>query len=193
VRCDWRQQLAPQLLSSDTTARQFTDALPTQNSNKAAGGALVRRKITSFINVDQFGAGGVKLDESPRIERHTLDFQQCLSKLISWSAACEAARLAYERVSHMLLELFFRLKTVGLTDGMSFHMPLTQELIGDALGLTTIHVNRTLRLLREDHLIDVVGKRVTIRDFEALSLLSDFETSYLGDSARAMLAATSVL
>jgi Crp-like helix-turn-helix domain len=201
VRCDWRQQLAPQLLSSDTTARQFTDALPTQNSNKAAGGALVRRKITSFINVDQFGAGGVKLDES---ERHTLDFQQCLSKLISWSAACEAARLAehltdagrrsaYERVSHMLLELFFRLKTVGLTDGMSFHMPLTQELIGDALGLTTIHVNRTLRLLREDHLIDVVGKRVTIRDFEALSLLSDFETSYLGDSARAMLAATSVL
>lgn len=127
-----------------------------------------------------------------------------LSKLIFWSAACEAARLAehltdagrrsaYERVSHMLLELFFRLKTVGLTDGMSFHMPLTQELIGDALGLTTIHVNRTLRLLREDHLIDVVGKRVTIRDFEALSLLSDFETSYLGDSARAMLAATSML
>jgi len=126
-----------------------------------------------------------------------------LSKLIFWSAACEAARFAehitdagrrsaYERVSHLLLELFFRLKAVGLTDGMSFHTPLTQELIGDALGLTTIHVNRTLRLLREDHLIDIVGKRVTIRDFEALSLLSDFETSYLGDSARAMRAAASL-
>jgi CRP-like cAMP-binding protein len=126
-----------------------------------------------------------------------------LSKLIFWSAACEAARFAehitdagrrsaYERVSHLLLELFFRLKTVGLTDSMSFHMPLTQELIGDALGLTTIHVNRTLRLLREDHLIDIVGKRVTICDFEALSLLSDFETSYLGDHARAMRAAASL-
>jgi CRP-like cAMP-binding protein len=120
-----------------------------------------------------------------------------LSKLIFWSAACEAARLAehltdaarrsaYERVSHLLLELFIRLKAVGLTDGMSFHTPLTQELIGDALGLTTIHVNRTLRSLRENHLIEIDGKRVTILDFEALSLLSDFETSYLGDSARAL-------
>jgi CRP-like cAMP-binding protein len=120
-----------------------------------------------------------------------------LSKLIFWSAACEAARLAehltdaarrsaYERVSHLLLELFVRLKAAGLTDGMSFHMPLTQELIGDALGLTTIHVNRTLRLLRENHLIEINGKRVTILDFEALSLLSDFEASYLGDSARAL-------
>lgn len=126
-----------------------------------------------------------------------------LSKLIFWSAACEAARFAehitdagrrsaYERVSHLLLELFFRLKAVELTEGMSFHMPLTQELIGDALGLTTIHVNRTLRLLREDHLIDIVGKRLTIRDFEALSLLSDFESSYLGDNARAMRAGASL-
>jgi CRP-like cAMP-binding protein len=48
---------------------------------------------------------------------------------------------------------------VGLTDGMSFPLPLTQELIGDALGLTTIHVNRTLRLLRENHLIEIDGKR----------------------------------
>jgi CRP-like cAMP-binding protein len=120
-----------------------------------------------------------------------------LSKLIFWSAACEAARFAehltdaarrsaYERLSHLLLELFVRLKTVGLTEAMSFHMPLTQELIGDALGLTTIHVNRTLRLLREDHLIEIDGKKVTILDFEALSLLCDFETSYLGESARAL-------
>jgi len=126
-----------------------------------------------------------------------------LSKLIFWSAACEAARLAehltdaarrsaYERVSHLLLELFMRLKAVGLTDGMSFHVPLTQELIADALGLTTIHVNRTLRLLRENHLIEIEGKRVTILDFEALSLLSDFEASYLGESARALPVTPSV-
>jgi len=74
----------------------------------------------------------------------------------------------------------------GLTDGMSFHLPLAKELIGDALGLTTIHVNRALRLLRENHLVEIDGKRVTILDFEAPSLLSDFEASYLGDSARAL-------
>jgi CRP-like cAMP-binding protein len=126
-----------------------------------------------------------------------------LFKLIFRSAACEAARLAehlidaarrsaYERVSHLLLELFIRLKTVGLTDGMSFHMPLTQELIGDALGLTTIHVNRMLRLLRENHLIEIDGKQVTILDFEALSLLCDFEASHLGDSDRAVRVSASV-
>ena len=69
---------------------------------------------------------------------------------------------------------------------MSFDMPLTQELIGDALGLTTVHVNRTIRSLREDKLIAIDGKVVTILDFEALSLLSDFENSYLGATARAL-------
>lgn len=88
-------------------------------------------------------------------------------------------RSAYERISHLMLELFVRLSSAGLVQGKSFHMPLTQELIGDALGLTTIHVNRTLRALREDALITIEGKCVTIGDFDALSALSDFEHSYL--------------
>jgi CRP-like cAMP-binding protein len=120
-----------------------------------------------------------------------------LAKALFWSAVCEAAiyaehlidaarRSAYERISHLLLELFVRLKAAGLTDGMSFTMPLTQELIGDALGLTTVHVNRTIRSLREDKLVAIEGKLVTILDFEALSLLCDFENFYLGESARAL-------
>jgi hypothetical protein len=73
-----------------------------------------------------------------------------------------------------------------MADDMSFEMPLTQELIGDALGLTTVHVNRTMRSLREDKLITIDGKIVKILDFEALSLLSDFENSYLGATARGL-------
>lgn len=122
---------------------------------------------------------------------------QRLAKALFWSAVSEAAivgehlidtarRSAYERVSHLMLELFVRLKTADQTDGMSFNMPLTQELIGDALGLTTVHVNRTLRSLREDKLIKVNNKCVTLLDFDALSLLSDFDNSYLGETARAM-------
>jgi CRP-like cAMP-binding protein len=117
-----------------------------------------------------------------------------LAKALFWSAACEAAivgehligaarRSAYERISHLLLELFVRLKGAGRTNGMSFDLPLTQELIGDAVGLTTVHVNRTMRLLREDKLIAIEGKMVTILDFEGLSLISDFENSYLGPLA----------
>ena len=119
-----------------------------------------------------------------------------LAKSLFWSALCDSAivtehlidasrRSAYERMSHFLLELFVRLKIADLADGMSFSMPLTQELMGSALGLTTVHVNRTLRSLREDKLIAIDGKRMTILDFDALSLLSDFDNSYLGETARA--------
>jgi hypothetical protein len=79
-----------------------------------------------------------------------------------------------------------RLKAVGLTTGMSFHLPLTQELIGDAHGPTTIHVNRTLQRLRQDNLTAMEARRVTILDFETLSLRCDFEVSYLGIGARAL-------
>ncbi|TAK47611.1 MAG: Crp/Fnr family transcriptional regulator [Xanthobacteraceae bacterium] len=120
-----------------------------------------------------------------------------LARALFWSAACESAiiaehlidtarRSAYERVSHFLLELLVRLKATGVVEGMSFEMPLTQELIGGALGLTTVHVNRTLRALREDGLIAIEGRRVTILDFEALSLICDFDSSYLGEAARTL-------
>ena len=117
-----------------------------------------------------------------------------LARALFWSAGSESAiigehlidaarRSAYERISHLLLELFVRLNGAGLTDGMSFELPLTQELIGDAVGLTTVHVNRTMRSLRGDKLIAIEGKRVTILDFESLSLVCDFENSYLGEAA----------
>jgi len=120
-----------------------------------------------------------------------------LARALFWSAVSETAivgehlvdaarRSAYERISHLLLELFVRLKGSGVADDMSFELPLTQELIGDAVGLTTVHVNRTMRSLREDKLIAVDGKRVTILDFEGLSLISDFENSYLGAAAHAI-------
>jgi len=120
-----------------------------------------------------------------------------LAKALFLSAAAESAivgehlidaarRSAYERVAHLLLELFVRLKSTGQVNGMSFEIPLTQELIGDAVGLTTVHVNRTMRALREDKLIAITRQQVTILDFEGLSQVSDFDNSYLGAAARAI-------
>lgn len=97
---------------------------------------------------------------------------------------CTGRRSAYERVSHLLLELFVRLNTRDRGGKMTLSIPLTQELIADALGLTPVHVNRTLRALRQDKLIAVDGRSITIVDFEALSQLSDFEKSYLGQVGR---------
>ena len=109
---------------------------------------------------------------------------------IFWWFSCESTiyaehlvdlgrRSALERVAHFLLELLTRLRTVGLADDQSFKIPLTQELIADALGLSIPHVNRVLRRLREDHLVVVEDQRVTVKDIESLSELADFEPGYL--------------
>ena len=114
-----------------------------------------------------------------------------LAAAIFWSFSCETAmyaehlidvgrRSALERVAHFLLELATRLQAIGLADECSYQMPLTQELIGDALGLSVPHVNRTLRQLREENLVAIEGQRVVIKNVEALSRLADFERAYLG-------------
>jgi CRP-like cAMP-binding protein len=88
-------------------------------------------------------------------------------------------RSALERVAHFLLELLTRLRNVGLADGQSFKIPLTQELIADALGLSIPHVNRVLRRLREDNLVVIEDQRVSVQDIDALSELADFDSGYL--------------
>jgi CRP-like cAMP-binding protein len=113
-----------------------------------------------------------------------------LAAKIFWSFSCETAiyaehliavgrRTALERVAHFLLELLTRLQAVRLADERSFYLPLTQELIADALGLSIPYVNQVLRQLRDDGLVRIKDKVIVINDVEALSALVDFERNYL--------------
>jgi CRP-like cAMP-binding protein len=113
-----------------------------------------------------------------------------LAATIFWSFSCEAAmyaehlidvgrRSSLERIAHFLLELLVRLQVIGLADERSYQMPLTQELVGDALGLSVPHVSRTLKQLRDEDLVAIEGQRVIIKDVEALGRLADFERTYL--------------
>jgi CRP-like cAMP-binding protein len=113
-----------------------------------------------------------------------------LAAKILWSFACEAAiyvehlilvgrRTALERVAHFLLELLTRLQVIGLADECSYRIRLSQEVIGDALGLSLPYVNRVLRRLADDGLVTIHEHRFTINDIEALAALADFENSYL--------------
>ena len=88
-------------------------------------------------------------------------------------------RTAYERISHLLLELYVRLKTVGLTWNGTCDFPLTQVDIADATGLTPVHVNRTLQELRRDDLIVLERKQLHIPDFNRLTEASMFNANYL--------------
>ena len=88
-------------------------------------------------------------------------------------------RTAYERIGHLLVELFLRLRCVGLTNGISCDFPLTQTDIADATGLTPVHVNRTLQELRRDGLIILERKRLTIPDLQKLKDAAMFNANYL--------------
>jgi CRP-like cAMP-binding protein len=88
-------------------------------------------------------------------------------------------RTAYERIAHLLCEMFLRLRAVGLTDGNSCHFPLTQVDLADATGLTAVHVNRTLQELRRDGLVELQSKMLTIPDFKALQSAAMFNDNYL--------------
>lgn len=88
-------------------------------------------------------------------------------------------RTAYERIGHLLVELFLRLRSVGMTNGISCDFPLTQTDIADATGLTAIHVNRTLQELRRDGLIVLEHKRLTIPDLQKLKDAAMFNVNYL--------------
>lgn len=88
-------------------------------------------------------------------------------------------RTAYERIAHLLVELFLRLKSVGLTNGISCDFPLTQTDIADATGLTAVHVNRTLQELRREGLIILERKHLTIPTLQKLKDVAMFNANYL--------------
>jgi CRP-like cAMP-binding protein len=79
---------------------------------------------------------------------------------------------ARERLAEMLLDLHERLCRPELVAAVSFNLPLTQQQIADHLGLTVVHVNRTLRLLREEKIATVDRRVVMIRDMERLRRLA---------------------
>ncbi len=88
-------------------------------------------------------------------------------------------RDAQKAVAHLLCELWLRMRAVGLTDGGRFTLPLTQEDLGDTVGLTAVHVNRTLQNMRADGLITLERRQLTIHDPQRLIDIAEFEPNYL--------------
>ena len=88
-------------------------------------------------------------------------------------------RHAVARVAHLLCEMYVRLNEVGLAQGGSVAMPITQEEFGDALGLSTVHVNRSLQALRHRGLIQLAQSTLTIPDWSALKAMAEFDPTYL--------------
>jgi CRP-like cAMP-binding protein len=88
-------------------------------------------------------------------------------------------RTAYERLCHLLCELFLRLQAVGLTQGSSCELPITQAKLAEATGLTLVHLNRMLQELRAANLVVLKSKTLTIPDLGALMSAALFNPAYL--------------
>lgn len=88
-------------------------------------------------------------------------------------------RSAISRMAHLFCELYVRLEVVGRVSDGSYELPLTQRELSECLGLTVVHANRTLQELRRRGLIELVNRRLTIRDRRGLEGVAEFDRSYL--------------
>jgi CRP-like cAMP-binding protein len=88
-------------------------------------------------------------------------------------------REAFARMAHLFCELVIRLGAVGLAPDRTCDIPMTQPELADALGITPVHVNRTIRDLKAAGLITLRSRRLTVHDWNGLVSAAEFDPTYL--------------
>ena len=138
-------------------------------------GAITRLKV-AMITPEEMNA---LTAERPRITQ-ALWWHELVTAAVQreWTLNL-GQRSAYERLAHLLLELYLRLQTVGRARDGRCDFPLTQNDLADATGLTAVHVNRMLQELRRDGLIELERKQLQILDMQRMMDVSMFNPNYL--------------
>lgn len=88
-------------------------------------------------------------------------------------------RTAHQRIAHLICEVHCKMRSVGLAEAESLQLPVTQVEIADALGLSSVHVNRVMQDLRREGLLDYRGRVVAIGNWARLQARGDFHPDYL--------------
>ena len=155
---DGRRQLVSFALPGDTVGYcQFEGALAS-----CATVALNAAQVCSLPDPDR----SVSLARAYAISRS-------LDEVYLMAQVTRLGRLnAHERTIDLLLEFYERLHSAGQAEGGSFRIPLTQETMADALGLTPVHLNRTLQQSRRAGELTWVGREVTLCNLARLASLS---------------------
>jgi len=118
------------------------------------------------------------VEEHPGIARTFAGLAMIENAIASKWMLSLGRRSAHARIAHLLCELTIRLGIDGETD-VAFPFPLRQEQIGDLLGLTNIHVNRTIQQMRGQGLIQLCDRMLTIPDVASLRGAAGFDPGYL--------------
>jgi CRP-like cAMP-binding protein len=128
------------------------------------------------------------------IPRETLDDLTAnfptLNRALQWAGLVDEAilrewlvsmgrRRADKQMAHIFCELLMRLEAIGLVTDNGYTLPVTQAELADTLGLTSVHISRVLKELREQNLIVLKGKHLSIPDRNRLKRFADFAPNYL--------------
>ncbi len=168
---DGRRQIHGLFVPGDLCRHLYGHLSPSDHVVRALSPSLVAVVSPSVLQ-------GV-MEERPRVARALRANTVTDDAILREWVVSLGRRTAYERMAHLFCEMFLRLSAVGLVDGQSCELPLTQMDLGDLLGLSTVHVNRVLQQLRRDELIALKGSHLTVRDLAALGRAADLDPAYL--------------
>ncbi|TPG12422.1 Crp/Fnr family transcriptional regulator [Sphingomonas oligophenolica] len=127
----------------------------------------------------------------PRARMEALiDARPSLSKAFWWTQLVDEGvlrativsmgrRTTMERVAHLLCELCFRMRNIGLTGDGPYEMPFSQIVLADAVGLTPVHTNRVVKKLREAGALEMRPGSVIVSDLARLAKIAGFDDNYL--------------
>jgi CRP-like cAMP-binding protein len=119
------------------------------------------------------------MDDHPNIARAMYTAQLIDEGIMRAWIVSMGRRTSAERVAHLICELYLRARSIGLADGEEFALPLSQLVLADALGMTSVHINRVLKTLRLSGAMALSRGSVTIMDPAKLVNIAGFDENYL--------------
>jgi CRP-like cAMP-binding protein len=140
-------------------------------------------------NIGAVSACRIAIVPHDRLRRITEEYPH-LARLLWLSTMLDASiqretilsigrRPALSRIAHLMCEMSVRLRLVGRGDGERFLLPMKQTDLADTTGLTSVHVNRMLKQLRDQSLLTFRGGEVVIHDWEKLARVAEFDPAHL--------------
>ena len=165
---DGRRQIVRFLLPGDAIGSLSRPGLPAPSAALALTPVVVADARPLLRTTDDDGTALSGLAEAVALMAHAdeINLRDQVVRL--------GRQTAYERLVHLVLEFHSRLQAIHMVDGDSFSLPLTQEILADALGLSVVHINRTLQQVRRDRLLDMRGGQVTLRQMELMRAMADW-------------------
>jgi CRP-like cAMP-binding protein len=165
---DGRRQIVRFLLPGDAIGSLSRPGLPASSSALALTPVVVADARPLLRNADENGVPLSGLAEAVARMSYAdeINLRDQVVRL--------GRQTAYERLVHLVLEFYGRLQAIGMVDGDSFALPLTQDILADALGLSVVHINRTLQQVRRDRLLDMRGGQVTLRQLDLMRAMADW-------------------